>query len=98
MAYLGCKIETQVAVLRQLVLDKKRYLVREGQFDTFAQSARLAEVDQILKREGQRNRLGKMYLHVLFRVLDVGRGSKLHGSRADVALAAKFDAVFCALN
>lgn len=70
--YLRSEVEPQVAVVGKTVLDKQRDLVAEAEFDVVAQTRSLAEVDQVLKGEGESDWLAQVDLDVLLVVLDVG--------------------------
>lgn len=63
--YLGCEVEPQVAVALKAVLDQEGDLVGEAQLDRFGHAACLAEVDQILQREGKGHGLGQINLDVV---------------------------------
>jgi hypothetical protein len=70
--YLWCEVESEVAVIRQLVLDKQRHLVAQAESHTVTETSSLAEVDEVLEREGKSDRLRERDVHTLGFVLHVG--------------------------
>jgi hypothetical protein len=97
-AYLGCKIESQVAVALEPVLNEERDLVGEAQLDLVGHATCLAEVDEVLEREGKGHGLGQIDLDVVLRLLDIRVASQLDGAGANVARTLEAHAVLCALN
>jgi hypothetical protein len=57
LTYLGCEVESEVAVVCQRVLDHERHIGRKAQLDSARKAASLAEVDEVLEREGERHGL-----------------------------------------
>lgn len=98
MTDLGRKVEPQVAVLRQGVLNKQGHLAGQAELDAVGQAAGLAEVDEVLQREGEGDGLAEVDGDVLAGLFDVGVLSQLDGAGADVTLAAELDTLLCALN
>lgn len=96
--YLGCKIEPQVAVALEAVLDEERHLVREAQLDLIGHAACLAEVDKVFQRECEGHGLGQIDLNVVLWLLHIGVASQLNRAGANVARALEAHAVFCTLN
>jgi hypothetical protein len=96
--YLGREVEPQVAVVLQAILDQKRDLVREAQFDLAGQTTRFAEVDQVLQREGEGYGLGQVNLDVEVRLLNIRMTPQLDGARTDVTRALEADALLCAFD
>ena len=58
LSYLGGEVEPKIALVLQTVLDKQRNLAGEAELDLIGQATSLAEVGQVLEREGKRDRLG----------------------------------------
>lgn len=56
-SYLGCQIETQVTAAKA-VLNEQRNLLREMKCYGGGEVGCLAEVDKVLKGEGQSDRFG----------------------------------------
>jgi hypothetical protein len=77
MTDLGRKVEPQVAVLRQGVLDKQGHLAGQAELDAVGQAAGLAEVDEVLQREGEGDGLAEVDGDVLAGLFDVGVLSQL---------------------
>lgn len=98
LAYLGGEVESEVAVVCQRVLDHEGHIGREAQLDSARKTTSLAEVDEVLEREGERHGLRQLDVDVQVLLVDVGVLAKSDGSRTNVAGAAKLDALFCALN
>jgi hypothetical protein len=98
MTYLGRKVESQVAVVRETIFDKQGHFAGEGELDFVGQPAGLAEVCEILQGEGERHRLGQVNRNILFWFIYVVGVPEVDGSRADVTLASELDAFFGALN
>jgi hypothetical protein len=96
--YLGRKVESQVAVVLQAILDQKRDLIGEAQFDLAGQTTRLAEVDQVLQREGEGYGLGQVNLDVEVRLLNIRMTPQLDGARTDLTRALEADALLCAFD
>ena len=82
----------------QSILHEQRYLIAEAQFHLTAQSARLAEVDQVFQRERQCDRLAERDFNVLVGLFHVRVRAQCDGPRADVAGAGELDALFRAFN
>lgn len=78
----------------QIIINQKRYLLRETQPDLGRQTRRFAEVDQVFQRECERDRFREVDGYVLFGLVDVGVLSEGHRSAADVSLARELDAFF----
>jgi hypothetical protein len=95
---LGCEVEPQVAVLRQGVLDKQGHLAGQAELNAVGEAAGLAEVDEVLQREGEGDGLAEVNGNVLAGLFDVGVLSQLDGAGADVTLAAELDTLLCALD
>jgi hypothetical protein len=57
LTYLGCEVESEITVVCQRVLDHERHISRETQLDSARKAASLAEVDEVLEREGERHGL-----------------------------------------
>jgi hypothetical protein len=57
LAYLGGEVESEVAVVCQRVLDHERHVGGKAQLDSARKTASLAEVDEVLEREGERDGL-----------------------------------------
>lgn len=70
--YLWSKIEPQIAVVGQSVLHKKWNFVAKAESDLGTEAASLAEVDQVLEREGECDGFREVDLDVLSLVFDVG--------------------------
>jgi hypothetical protein len=77
LTYLGGQVKSQVAVVLQTVLHQEGNLVGEAQLDLVGQTAGLAEVDQVLERESERDGLGEVNLNVVLGVFDVGVAAQL---------------------
>lgn len=73
---LWCKVETQVAATREVVLNQERHLAGEADLDLARQSSSLAEVDQVFEREGQRNGLRQLNVDIQIRLVNVGVASQ----------------------
>jgi hypothetical protein len=56
-AYLGGQVESKVAVVGERVLDHERHVGRQTELDSAGETAGLAEVDQVLQGEGERDGL-----------------------------------------
>jgi hypothetical protein len=97
-AYLGREVESQVAVVHQAVLDKQRDLAGQAELDRVGQTAGLAEVCEVLEREGEGDGLCEVDLDRVFGLLHVAALPELDGPRANVTLARELDSFFCALN
>lgn len=80
MSYLGGEVESQVAVVLHAVLDEQGHFAGQTQLDRVGQPARLAEVGQILQREGQRDRFGQIDLDVLARLVHAAVLPELNGT------------------
>ena len=63
--YLGSEVEPKVALFLQTVFDKKRNLAREAELDLVGQTTGLAEVGQVLEREGKGDRFGHVNCNLL---------------------------------
>ena len=87
-----------MTVTRQPILHQQRHLVRQAQLDRIRQPARLAEVDQVFEREGQRHRLAELDADVQLRLVDVGVAPQRDRPAADVSLAGKLDALLRGLD
>ena len=98
MYYLGSKIEPEVAVVRQSVLDEKRHLVAQAELDLRTESTSLAEVDQVLEGEGKGDRLAEIDFDVLGFVVDVGVWAQGHRAGPDVSAAGELDTLFRGLD
>ena len=96
--YLWRQIEAQEAVVGQSVLDEQRDLVAQAQSHLRAQAAGLAEVDQVLEREGERDRFAEVYLDILCLVFHVGVRAQSDRAVSDVSAAFERDAVLRALD
>lgn len=96
--HLRREVEPQVAVRLKLVLDKQRDFAGQAQPDVVGQTTGLAEVHKVLQREGEGNGFAEIDLDVLAGLVNVGVLSQLDGARTDVALAAEFDTLLCALD
>lgn len=97
-AYLWREVEAEVAVAGQGVLDQQGHLVRQANLDRVGQPRSLAEVDEVLEREGQRNGLAELDLNGLLRLLDVGMLAERDRAVANVALGRELDAVLGRLD
>ena len=69
--YLWRKIEAKMALFFHLVLNQKWHFVGQADLDLACQGRGLAEVDQILKREGKGHGLAKLDNDRLILVVDV---------------------------
>ena len=98
LAYLGGKVESEVAVVCQRVLDHEGHIGRKAQLDSARKTTSLAEVDEVLERESERHGLRQLDINVQVFLVDVGVLAEGDGSRTDVASAAELDALFCALD
>lgn len=98
LADLGGEVESEVAVVCQRVLDHERHIGRKAQLDSARKTTSLAEVDQVLEREGERDGLRELDVDVQVFLVYVGVLAESDGSRTDVAGAAELDALFCALD
>lgn len=87
IAYLWRKIEPQVAAPGEPVLYKKRYLLRQAEFDRAGQATSFAEIDEIFEGEGECNRFGKIDRDILVRLLDVGVWSNRDTPVPNISLA-----------
>ena len=96
--YLGGEVESEVAVVCQRVLDHERHIGGKAQLDSARKTTSLAEVDEVLEREGQGDGLGKTDLDVLLGVLDVGVLTQGDRAVTNVTGAGKLDALLCALD
>lgn len=76
----------------EAVLDAKRHFLGQAQGDLVRQSGGLAEVDQVLEREGQSNRLAKLNGNVLLWLVDVGVLADGDGTVSNVTRAGELDA------
>ena len=82
----------------QVVLDQQRDLIAQTQLHATAQPRRLAEIDQVLERKGERDGLAEGNVDVQLRLVDVGVRAEGGGAGADVAVAGELDAFFCAFD
>jgi hypothetical protein len=73
---LWCEVESQVAATGEGVLNQERHLAGEADLDLVRQGSGLAEVDQVLEREGQRNGLGQLNVDVQIGLVNVGVASQ----------------------
>lgn len=73
---LWCKVETQVTATREVVLNQERHLAGEADLDLARQGSGLAEVDQVLEGEGQRNGLRQLNIDVQIGLVNVGVASQ----------------------
>jgi hypothetical protein len=87
-----------VAVAREVELDQQRHLVGQANLDLGRQRGRLAEVGQVLEREGQRDGLAELDLDALVGLVEIGVLPERDGSVADVALARELDAVLVRID
>jgi len=71
-SYLRCKIESEVAVIGQRVLNKQWHLIRQAQLDRAGQTTCFAEVDQILEGESQGDRLCQVNFYVQLGLVNIG--------------------------
>lgn len=81
-----------------VVLDQERHFVRKANLDRLRQTGSLAEVDKVLEREGESDRLGQLNLDIFFGLLDIGVASESHRAVTDIAIACELDTVFGGLN
>lgn len=98
MTYLWGKVEPQIAVVRQSVLDEQGHLARQAELDSFGQAACLAEVGKVLQGESQGHGLGEVDLDVFAGLVHTAVLPELDRARANVTLTRELDAVLCALN
>lgn len=73
---LWCKVETQVAATGEVVLNQERHLAGEADLDLARQGSSLAEVDQVLERESQRNGLRQLNVDIQIGLVNVGVASQ----------------------
>lgn len=73
---LWCQVETQVTATREVVLNQERHLAGEADLDLARQGSGLAEVDQVLEGEGQRNGLRQLNIDVQIGLVNVGVASQ----------------------
>lgn len=98
VTHLGGQVEAKVAAARQVVLNQQRHLARQADLDLVGQGRRLAKVDQVLERKGERHGLRQLNVDVELGLLDVGVAAQRHRAVADVAVARELDAVLGRLN
>lgn len=98
---LGSKEETQVttgstaSATCQTIFDLERHFLGQTELDLARQSSGLAEIDEVLEREGKSDRLGKLDGDVFAGVLDVGVLADGHRAIANVTLAGELDSFLC---
>jgi hypothetical protein len=98
ITYLWREVETQITASRQGVLDQQGHLVGEADLDLGRQRRGLAEVDEVLEGEGERDGLAELDLDRLVRLLDARVLPQRDGPVADVALARELDAVLAGVD
>ena len=98
VANLGSKVESEVALARDLVLHQERDLVGEADVDLVGQSSSLAEVDKVLERECEGDRLAQFNLDLLLGLLEVGVAAKSHRAVTNITVASKLDTVLGSLD
>ena len=64
LTYLGSEVESEVAVVCQRVLDHERHVGRQAQLDSARKTTSLAEVDEVLERECERDWLRQLNVDV----------------------------------
>lgn len=94
MVYLGREVEPQVAVVFESILDKQGHLAGQAKLDRVGQPASLAEVCEVLEREGEGNRLGHVNRDLFIRLVDAVVLPEVNGPGANVARAGELDSVF----
>lgn len=95
--YLRGQVEPQVAAA-QTVLNQEGHLLRQVQGYRGGQVGGLAEVDKVLKREGQSNRFRQRNGSVLLGLVDVGVLADGNGAVTNVTLARELDTLLGGLN
>jgi hypothetical protein len=98
VANLGSKVESEVALTGDLVLHQERDLIGEADVDLVGQGSSLAEVDKVLERECEGDRLAQFNLDILLRLFEVGAAAEGHRAVADITVASKFDTVLGSLD
>lgn len=97
LTYLGGQVEPQVAAA-QTVLNQEGHLLRQVQGYGGGQVGGLAEVDKVLKREGQGDRFRQRDGSVLLGLVDVGVLADGDRAVTNVTLARELDTLLRGLN
>jgi hypothetical protein len=97
-SYLGCEVEPQVALILESVLDQQRHLTRKAKLDWVRQATGLAEVGQVLQREGKGDGLVHLNQDSLRLLFETRVLLEDDGTRTNVARARKLDALLGALD
>lgn len=95
---LGGKVEPQVAVVGEGVLDKQGNFIRQAQLDPVRKTAGLAEVDEVLEGECECYGLAHGDFDVLIRLLNVAVLTESDRSGTNVSVALEADTLLCAFN
>jgi len=97
VTYLGREVEAQVAASKT-VLNKKRHLLGQVQLYRAGQVGSLAEVDKVLKGEGQGDGFGEGNGDVLVGLFDIGVLADSNGAVTNVTGARELDALLAGLD
>jgi hypothetical protein len=92
-AHLWCQVKSQITAASQSVLDQQRNIRRQAEFDSAGQPRGFAEVDEILEREAQGNRVCELDLDIQVRLLDVRVAAKCDSSVSNITSTSKLDTV-----
>jgi hypothetical protein len=95
--YLGGEVEAQVTAAKR-ILNQQRHLLGQVQFYRRGQVGGLAEVDKVLKGEGQGDGFGEVDSNILIGLVDVGVLANGNGAVTDVTLAGELDTLLAGLN
>jgi hypothetical protein len=98
VCYLWRQIESEVAATGEVVLHEEGNLGGQADLDLVGESRGLAEVDQVLEGEGQRDRLAQLDVNVQLGLLYVGVASEGDGTVADISSAGKLDAILAGID
>lgn len=95
--YLRRQVEAQVTATETVLNEQRNFL---GKVECYGggEVGRLAEVDKVLKGEGQGDGFGEVDSDILIGLVDVGVLANGDGAVTDVTLAGELDALLAGLN
>jgi hypothetical protein len=98
MTCLRGEVEAQVAGACNLVLNQEWHFVGEADLDLVRKTDRLAEVDEVLEGESERDGLCQLNGDVVIRLVEVGVGAQHDRAVTNVTTACKLNTVLGSLD